>query len=92
MTVLAISTVAAVLASIGLLLGLVIALVVVKLFNGIMGPAREIDDYAGKILTAGIGIAKNVDGVDELQRTRELAAKLPGLAGAYLTRLRGGRA
>ena len=91
MTVVAISTGAAVLACIGLALGLVVALVVVALFQRVLGPALEIRAYADDILEGGLGIARNVDGVDELARTRELGAAVPGLAGAYLERLGGGR-
>ena len=51
--------------------GLVLALVVIGLFNRIVRPALEIDRYAKDILAGGIGIAKNVDAVDELARTRD---------------------
>lgn len=90
MTPLAISTGISILALIGLLLGLGAALLVVKLFNLVMRSALEIDAYAKDILGAGIGIATNLDGVPELERTRELATAVPGLAGAYLEKL-GGR-
>ncbi|MBA3347136.1 MAG: hypothetical protein H0T13_01095 [Actinobacteria bacterium] len=76
-----------VLAWIGLALGLVVALVVVFLFSRIMRPAREIERYARDILDAGLGIARNLDGVDEAVRTRDLAAAVPGLAVAYLQKL-----
>jgi hypothetical protein len=85
----AVSTAAAVLALIGLFLGLVIAVVVVALFNRVVGPALEIRRYADDILEAGVGIATNLDGLDELQRTRELAEAVPGLATAYLAKLPG---
>ena len=81
------STTAAVFAWIGLALGLVVAGVVVALFNRIMGPAGEIKRYADHILAAGVGIARNLDGVDEAVRTRDLATAVPGLAVAYLRRL-----
>lgn len=81
---LAISTGTAVLSLIGLALGLVILLVVLGLFNRVVRPALEIDRYASDILDAGIGIATNLDGVDELARTRDLATSLPPLAVAYL--------
>ncbi len=89
MSVLAISTGTSVLALIGLALGLVVALLVVKLFNLVMRPALEIDAYAKDILEAGVGIATNLDGVAELERTHALASAVPGLAGAYLQRLTG---
>ena len=82
--IVAISTGTAVLSLIGLALGLVILLVVLALFNRVVRPALEINRYAKDILDGGIGIAKNLDGVDELARTRELATSLPPLAVAYL--------
>ena len=90
MTLFAIATGDAILAWIGLVLGLVIAVVVVSLLNRIVRPAQEISDYADDILEAGIGIATNLDGIDELARTHELATAVPGLATAYLGKLQGG--
>ena len=85
MTVLAISTGAAILAWIGLALGLVVAVLVVGLFNRVLWPLLEIDRYAKDILAAGVQIAKNLDDAPEgLTRTRELATAVPGLAVAYL--------
>jgi hypothetical protein len=84
MIALGISTGMAILALIGLLVGLVAALLVVALFNRIVAPAVEIDGYASDILAGGVGIAKNLDGVDELARTRDLATSVPPLAVAYL--------
>jgi hypothetical protein len=81
---LAMSTGATIMALVGLALGLVVALIVVALFNRVLDPAREIDGYASDILAAGVGIAKNLDGVDELARTRDLAVSVPPLAVAYL--------
>jgi hypothetical protein len=88
MAPLAVSTAEAVLAIIGLALGLVVAVVVVLLFNRVMIPALEIERYAEDILEAGVGIAKNLDDVDELVRTRELATAVPGLAVAYLEKVK----
>jgi hypothetical protein len=76
-----------VLAWLGLALGLVILAVVVLLLNRVVRPALEIRRYADDILAAGVGIAKNLDGVDEAVRTRELATAVPGLAVAYLRKL-----
>lgn len=84
MTPAAIPTGEAILALIGLAVGLVLALVVVGLFNRVVRPALEIDEYAKDILAGGVGIAKNVDAVDELARTRNLATAVPALAVAYL--------
>jgi hypothetical protein len=80
-----------VLAWIGLALGLVVAVLVVGLFNRVMRPALEIRSYADDILEAGLGIARNVDGLTELAQTQRLATALPDLAGAYLEKLQGGR-
>ena len=90
MSLLAVSTAEAVLAIIGLSLGLVVAVLVVALFNRVVIPALEIERYAEDILEAGIGIAKNLDDVDELMRTRELATAVPGLAVAYLEKAKAG--
>jgi hypothetical protein len=88
MTVLAISTGAAILAWVGLALGLAVAVLVVGLFNRVLGPALEIDRYAENILDAGVKIATHLDDVpEELTRTRELATAVPGLAVAYLRKL-----
>jgi len=76
-----------VLAWIGLALGLVVALLVVLLFSKIMRPALEIERYSRDILDAGLGITRNLDGVDEAVRTRDLATAVPGLAVAYLQKL-----
>ena len=82
--IVAVATGTAVLSLIGLTLGLVILLVVLALFNRVVRPALEINRYATDILDAGVGIATNLDGVDELAKTRELAVSLPPLAVAYL--------
>ena len=87
MTPLALTTAEAVLSIIGLTAGLVVAVVVLGLFNRIIRPAREINGYADDILAAGVGIGRNLDGVDELERTRELGGAVPGLAAAYLEKL-----
>ena len=87
MTVLAISTGAAILAWIGLALGLVVAILVVGLFNRVLRPLQEIDASAQDILDAGVQIAKNLDDADEILRTRELATAVPPLAVAYLRKL-----
>lgn len=81
------STTLIVFAWLGLALGLVVAALVVALFNRIVRPALEIKRYADDILAAGVGIARNLDGVDEALRTRELATAVPGLAMAYLRKL-----
>ena len=87
MTLFAISTGAAILAWIGLVLGIVVLALVLALFSRVLRPAREIDAYAGHILTAGVGIAKNLDGADQLETTRALGGAVPGLAVGYLRNL-----
>jgi len=82
--VLAVSTGTAVLSLIGLALGLALLLVVLALFNRVVRPIFEIDRYAKDILDGGIGIAKGVEGVDELAKTRDLVNTVPPLAVAYL--------
>ena len=84
MTLATVSTGEAIAALAGLAIGVVLALVVIALFTRVVRPALEIDGYAKDILAGGIGIAKNVDAVDELARTRDLATAVPGLAIAYL--------
>ena len=81
------STGVVVLAWIGLALGLIVALLVVFLFSRVVRPALEVERYSRDILDAGLGIARNLDGVDEAVRTRDLATAVPGLAVAYLKKL-----
>ena len=81
---LAVSTGIAVLSLIGLAVGLFILLSVLAMFNRVVRPALEIDRYAKDILDGGLGIAKNVEGVDELAKTRDLVNSIPPLAVAYL--------
>jgi len=87
MSVLAVSSGVAALALVGLVVGVVVLGVVVALFARVLRPAREINLYARDILTAGVGIATNLDGVDHLPRTRALSGAVPGLAVAYLRKL-----
>jgi len=83
-TVLAVTTGQAVLAWIGLVLLLVIAVVVLLLLENLRRPVAEIDRYAEHILAAGVGIATNLDGVDDLATTHQLSQAVPGLAVGYL--------
>lgn len=87
MTVLAISTGSAILAWIGLALGLAVLLLVINLLQSVLRATLEIDRYAKDTLTAGVGIATNLDGADQLGRTRELGGAVPGLAVRYLKKL-----
>lgn len=81
------STTAVVFAWIGLAVGLAVLVLVVLLLDRVLTPIREIRSYGDDILGGGLGIAKNLDGVDEAVRTRELATAVPGLALAYLKKL-----
>ena len=81
------STAVVALAWIGLAVGVVVLAVAVVLFNRVLRPIAEIERYARDILENGLGVAKNVDGVDEALRTRELATAVPGLAVRYLGKI-----
>jgi hypothetical protein len=70
------STWVLVLASLGLFIGLHVAVVVLILLNRVLRPLREIKRYADDTLEAGLGVARNLDAVDEAARTRELVATL----------------
>ncbi len=87
MTLLAVTTGQSVLALIGLAVGLVILLVVLNCLHSVLRAALEIDRSAKNILTAGVGIATNLDGADKLARTHELGGAVPGLAVRYLKKL-----
>jgi hypothetical protein len=89
MTLLAITTAVAILAWIGVAVLLVVALLVVALLTRVVRPALEIRRYAEDILEAGVGIAKNLDDVDQLMRTHELGTAVPDLATAYLRKAKG---
>jgi hypothetical protein len=73
------STGVLVLSWIGLAVGLVVGGAVHICLNRVLRPLREIKRYADDTLVAGIGIATNLDGADEILHTRELATALPGL-------------
>jgi hypothetical protein len=73
-----------VLAIIGLIVLLAIAGVVLHLLESVRRPIAEIDAYASDILAAGVGIATNLDGAEQLLETRELATAVPDLAVGYL--------
>lgn len=81
------STTQIVLAWIGLALGAAVLVIAVLLLDRVLTPIREIRRYTDDVLAAGVGIARNVDGVDEAVRTRDLANAVPGLAVAYLRKL-----
>ena len=92
MTVLAIGVGTAILAWATVAIALVGALAAVALLTRVVQPALEIKRYAEDTLEAGLAIARNLDGADELARTRELALTVPQRASRYLERVGGGPA
>jgi len=72
------STTVVVLAWIGLAFGFGALVQVLLLLQRVVRPLREIKRYAEDILEAGLGIARNLDGIDEALETRELATALSG--------------
>ena len=66
----------ALLAWLGLANGLAACVTALVALNRVLRPLREIERYADDILDAGLGIARNLDGVDEAVRTRELVTAL----------------
>ena len=66
----------------GLLNGLAAAVTALVGLNRVLRPLREIERYAGDTLAAGLGIARNLDGVDEAVRTRDLVLALRHALGA----------
>jgi hypothetical protein len=64
------------LALVGLVAGVAALLAVAWLLDRVLRPVSEIDRYAADTLDAGLGIARNLDGLDEILRTRDLGAAL----------------
>ena len=71
-----------VLTCIGLAALLGLAVQVLILLNRVLRPLREIKQNTDEILEYGLRIAKNLDGADEIVRTRELATALSELVRA----------
>jgi hypothetical protein len=86
MTVLAVSTLVAVLALIGLAIGLVVFLVVIFLLNGVLSPLRAILRDVRDAQTAPM-LETGVRGVDQLDQSQRLAQSVPDLAVAYMQKL-----
>lgn len=84
MTILALGTGAAILAWITVVVALVGALAAIVLLNRVVGPAGEIEAYADDVLEAGLAIARNLDGLEELGDTRRIALAAPDLVGGYV--------
>jgi hypothetical protein len=72
------STAVVVLACIGLFAGINVVGLVAMLLNRALRPLREIKRYADDILVAARGIERNLGGIEEATRLRELTAALPG--------------
>lgn len=88
MTVVAMGVAPAIIAWVAVAVAFVGALAAVVLLFLVVRPALEIRRYAQHISAAGTAISNNLEGLDELQQTRELAVAVPGLAQRYLARLR----
>jgi hypothetical protein len=80
------STTAAVFAWIGLFVGANVLGAALILLYRVLRPINEIKRYADDILEGGLGIARNLDGADEVVRTRELAATLPAAVRSFGSR------
>lgn len=75
-----------VLAIIGLVLGLVVLVVVIKLLHGTLMPLRAILADVESAKTAPM-LERGIPGTDQLGQTRRLAESVPDLAVAYLQKL-----
>jgi hypothetical protein len=72
-----VSTTTLVLAWLGLFVGAQVPVLVLILLNRVLRPLREIKRYADDTLAAGLGIGRNLDGIEEAARLRQLATALP---------------
>lgn len=61
---------------IGNLLLLAVIPVVVKLLQGVLAPVQEIDESSDKILSHGVNIIAELDGVPQLATTRDLIGQI----------------
>lgn len=86
MTPMAIGTGLAILAIIGLVIGLVVFAVVVLLLNGVLSPLRKVLADVQSAQTAPM-LEHGVKGTDQLGRTQQLAQSVPPLAVAYMQKL-----
>lgn len=84
--ILAVGTAVAILALIGLAIGLVVLFVVIWLLQGVLTPLRHILVDVQSARTAPM-LERGVQGTDQLNRTRRLAESVPDLAAAYLVKL-----
>lgn len=86
MSQLAVGTGVAILAIIGLVIGLVVFAVVVLLLNGVLSPLRKVLRDVQDAKTAPM-LEHGVKGTDQLGRTQQLAQSVPPLAVAYMQKL-----
>jgi ABC-type lipoprotein release transport system permease subunit len=86
MITIAVSTLVAVFALIGLAIGLVVFLAVASLLNGVLAPLRQILNHVRDAQTAPM-LEHGVKGPEQLGRTRQLAEAVPNLAVAYMQKL-----
>jgi hypothetical protein len=85
-TVMTIAPGLAVLALIGLVIGLVVLFVVIWLLNDVLTPLRRILHDVQDAQTAPL-LERGVQGTDQLARTRSLAEAVPDLAVRYMQKL-----
>jgi hypothetical protein len=86
MTLMAVGTTVAVLAVIGLVVGLIVLGVVIFLLSNVLAPLRSILRDLQSAKTAPM-LERGVPGTDQLGTTRRLAESVPELALAYLQKL-----
>jgi hypothetical protein len=86
MTLLAIGTGLTVLAVVGLAVGLLVLVVVIRLLNDVLAPLRRILTDLQSARTAPM-LERGVPGTEQLAATRRLAESVPDLALAYLQKL-----
>ncbi|HUR84556.1 MAG TPA: hypothetical protein VMY78_04365 [Solirubrobacteraceae bacterium] len=86
MSLFAVSTGIAVLALIGLAVGLVVFGVVIALLQGVLSPLLKVLADVQDAKTAPM-LEHGVKGTDQLSRTQSLANSVPDLAVAYMTKL-----
>jgi hypothetical protein len=82
----AVGTTVAILALIGLAIGLVVLFVVIWLLQGVLSPLRQILRDVKSAQSAPL-LERGVQGTDQLARTRSLAESVPAPAVAYMQKL-----
>jgi hypothetical protein len=81
------STGTAILAWIGLFAGAHVLVLALVLLRRVLRPLQEVKRYADDILSSGVGIAKNLDDVEQAARTRDLVTALPEAVRPVVPRL-----